>query len=221
MKMIDVNRRDLLRGTGLAAVSAFLPKNMGARVSGSGTAGHSANSGDADRIAIGKSTANVETKYGKVAGYMDRGVMVFKGVPYGASTAGAGRFKAPKPPKSWTGVRSSRHFGPEAPQAFRSIWENDEEGFLFEWDYGFQSEDCLLLNVWTQSTEGQGRPVMLYLHGGGYAVGSSSELKMFDGGAHIEAFSYCTRRCKEARGHAVWAVGTGLECGNLYFRKRR
>ena len=173
----ELTRRQLLRGSGLVAAGALahFPAQASAP-SGGARPGISAGN-----IAIGGETAIVETKYGKVAGYVDRGVMVFKGIPYGASTAGAGRFKAPQPPKPWVGVRSSRHFGPEAPQAYRSIWENDEEGFLFEWDYGFQSEDCLRLNIWTPSTEGKGRPVLVYLHGGGYAVGSSSELKMFDG----------------------------------------
>ena len=179
MKTLNINRRALLRGSGAIAAGAMLPMNAIAReVSREDRLESSAGGA---RIQIGKSTAIVETKYGKVGGYLDRGVMVFKGMPYGASTAGAGRFKAPKAPASWTGLRSSRHFGPEAPQAYRPIWENDEEGFLFEWDYGRQSEDCLRLNVWTPSSAGKGRPVLVYLHGGGYAVGSSSELKMFDG----------------------------------------
>lgn len=179
MKDSHVNRREILRGTGIMAAGALLPGSMFARDTAP-TMKHSGGAGK-DPIAIGKNTAIVETGCGKVAGYVDRGVLVFKGVPYGATTARAGRFKAPKAPQPWTGVRSSRHFGPEAPQAFRSIWENDEEGFLFQWDYGYQSEDCLRLNIWSPSTQGKGRPVMVYLHGGGYSVGSSSELKMFDG----------------------------------------
>ena len=181
MRNFNVNRRDILRGTGLIAAGALLPSNIPAHASTNGSGYPAPGAVTGDRIAIGKNIAIVETSYGKVGGYTERDVLVFKGIPYGASTAGAGRFKAPKPPKSWTGLRSSRHFGPEAPQAFRSIWDNDEEGFLFEWDYGYQSEDCLRLNVWTPATGGKARPVLLYLHGGGYSVGSSSELKMFDG----------------------------------------
>jgi para-nitrobenzyl esterase len=181
MKTFTMNRRDLLQGAGLIAAEAVLPSNLSA-----GTAMADASLSDPSRaignaIVAGKNTAIVETTYGKLAGYTDRGVFAFKGIPYGATTAGAGRFKAPTPPKSWTGVRSSRAFGPQAPQAYRSVWENDEEAFLFQWDYGYSSEDCLRLNVWTPSLEGKRRPVLLYLHGGGYTVGSSQELKMFDG----------------------------------------
>lgn len=179
MKTLKIDRRALLRSSGVIAASALLPMNAIAREVSRDDRLESSAGGA--RIQIGKNIAIVETNYGKVGGYLDRGVMVFKGMPYGASTAGAGRFKPPKAPASWTGLRSSRHFGPEAPQAYRPIWENDEEGFLFEWDYGRQSEDCLRLNVWTPSSAGKARPVLVYLHGGGYAVGSSSELKMFDG----------------------------------------
>ena len=180
MKNQEMSRRDLIRGSVVAA-GAFLPASVAAF--GAPSTAHYPEPAPTtgDRIVIGNGTAIVETTYGKVGGYVDRGVMTFKGIPYGASTAGSGRFLAPRPPQPWTGLRSSRHFGPESPQAYRSIWENDEEGFLFEWDYGRQSEDCLRLNIWTPSTEGSHRPVLLYLHGGGYSVGSSSELKMFDG----------------------------------------
>jgi len=181
MNNFTMSRREILRGTGLIAAGALLPSNISAGAASIESKYPVPASTAGNRIVTGKNTAIVETTYGKLAGYIDRGVLVFKGIPYGASTASAGRFKAPKPPSPWTGVRSCRAFGPESPQAYRSIWENDEEGFLFQWDFGYQSEDCLRLNVWTPATGGKGRPVLVYLHGGGYSVGSSQELKMFDG----------------------------------------
>jgi para-nitrobenzyl esterase len=134
-----------------------------------------------DTISSGVDQATVETTYGKVSGYRDRGVCAFKGIPYGRSTAGNARFKRPLPPEPWSGTRSSRAFGPQAPQATRSVWDNDEEGFLFQWDFGRNSEDCLRLNLWTPGLDNKKRPVMFWIHGGGFAVGSGNELRMFDG----------------------------------------
>ncbi len=70
--------------------------------------------------------------------------------------------------------RSHRH-GP------RTGWKNDEESFMFEWDDGQPSEDCLRVNVWTPGLDATKRPVMVWLHGGGFAAGSSQELKAYDG----------------------------------------
>ena len=135
----------------------------------------------ADTILAGAHETTVETTSGKISGFRDRGVSVFKGIPYGATTAGASRFKKPHAPEPWTGTRSCRAFGPQSPQAPRSIWDNDEEGFLFQWDFGRNSEDCLRLNLWTPALDGKKRPVMFWIHGGGFAVGSGNELRMFDG----------------------------------------
>jgi para-nitrobenzyl esterase len=126
--------------------------------------------------------AIVTTPSGKVAGYVRNQIFTFKGIPYGDTTEGANRFLPPSPPKPWTGIRSSRQFGHVAPQAARTGWANDEEAFVFSWDDGIQGEDCLRVNLWTPGiNDGKKRPVMVWLHGGGFAAGSGQELLSYDG----------------------------------------
>ena len=120
----------------------------------------------------------VQTVCGKVAGYIDDGIYTYKGIPY----AKAERFMAPQPADSWEGIRSSRAYGPTAPQEVRSGWSSDELGFSFAWNDGFPGEDCLRVNVWTPGiNDGKKRPVMVWLHGGGYSTGSGQELPSYDG----------------------------------------
>lgn len=120
----------------------------------------------------------VQTATGKVAGYIEQGIYTYKGIPY----AKAERFMAPQPADSWEGVRSSRAYGPTAPQEVRKGWTSDELGFSFAWNDGFPGEDCLRANVWTPGiNDGKKRPVMVWLHGGGYSTGSGQELPSYDG----------------------------------------
>jgi para-nitrobenzyl esterase len=129
---------------------------------------------DGDAVAI--------TRSGRVAGYIRKGVFTFKGIPYAENSAGPNRFMPPVKAKSWEGVRSSRQYGYVAPQGPRAGWANDEEAFMFNWDDGVQSEDCLRVNVWTPAVgDGKKRPVMVWLHGGGYTAGSGQELRSYDG----------------------------------------
>ncbi len=121
--------------------------------------------------------ALVQTEQGLVAGYVDNGISIFKGIPY----AKAERFQAPVEPDSWEGIRPSRAYGPQSPQGKRTGWYSDEQAFSFSWDDGFQNEDCLRANIWTPGLDGKKRPVMVWLHGGGYAAGSGQELPGYDG----------------------------------------
>lgn len=120
----------------------------------------------------------VQTVSGKVAGYIDNGIFTYKGIPY----AKAERFMPPVPADSWDGIRSSRAYGPTAPQGKRTGWYSDEQAFAFSWDDGFADEDCLRVNIWTPGiNDNKKRPVMVWLHGGGYSSGSGQELPSYDG----------------------------------------
>lgn len=122
------------------------------------------------------------TRSGQVAGYVSSDILTFKGIPYGDTTAGEHRFMPPRPAPAWEGVRSCRHYGPVAPQDKGTGRFNDEEAFIFQWNDSVESEDCLRLNIWTPGTDREaGRAVMVWLHGGGYAAGSSQDLPAFDG----------------------------------------
>ena len=94
---------------------------------------------------------------------------MFKGIPYGASTSGKNRFMLPGKPVAWTGVRDTRAFGPTAPQTA------DNSGTTAAGSPSQQSEDCLVLNIFTPGlNDGRKRPVMVWLHGGGFSSGSGS-----------------------------------------------
>jgi para-nitrobenzyl esterase len=125
--------------------------------------------------------AIVETTAGKVRGYTRNGIYTFKGIPYAASTAGKARFLPPAKPTAWTGVRSSMQYGYVCPQGPRGGWANDEEAWMFSWDDGIPNEDCLRVNIWTPANDDKKRPVMVWLHGGGFQAGSGQELKSYDG----------------------------------------
>ena len=124
-------------------------------------------------------TAVATTQYGKVRGYVAGDVITFKGVPYGQTTAGENRWLPAKPPTPWDGEYPALTYGANCPQNLHD-WTSQEQVFLQDWDDGWQSEDMLKLNIWTSSLTGK-RPVMFYIHGGGYSFGSSYELPSHDG----------------------------------------
>ena len=129
-------------------------------------------------VIVNSTDALVETTYGTLCGYIEDGIYTFKGIQY----AKAERFMPPQDPDSWEGVQTALYYGHQCYQSPRMTWEDDCEAFLYQWDDGTQSDDCLYLNVWTKGiNDGAKRPVMVWLHGGGFAMGASSELPFYDG----------------------------------------
>jgi len=119
----------------------------------------------------------VETTAGKIRGFTNDKVYGFRGVPYGASTAGAARFMPPAKPKPWAGVKECVQFGGRSPQVMPGI---EPPEVLATDPKEALSEDCLVLNVWSQSLGPGKRPVMVWLHGGGF-VGGSASFSIYDG----------------------------------------
>ena len=124
-------------------------------------------------------SAIANTQYGKVRGFVAGGIITFKGIPYGQTTVGENRWLPAKPPTPWKDEYLALIYGANCPQTLHD-WTSQEQVFLQDWDDGWQSEDMLKLNIWTTSLTGK-RPVMFYIHGGGFSFGSSYELPSHDG----------------------------------------
>ena len=180
-------------GSGLAAPADILNKLISR--STTSQASHSQPSavfcGRGKVIASDAATV-VETSSGKVRGFERNGVYVFKGVPYGASTSGDLRFMPPEKPEPWTGVRSVLSYGRICPQQDsahfnmdgKNLASGDEDAFLLHRGSAVRvpGEDCLRVNVWTPEINGSHkRPVMVYMHGGGFSGGSGHDLLSYEG----------------------------------------
>src|SRR5467141_2113584 len=133
-----------------------------------------------------------ETTAGKIRGFRRNGVYVFKGVPYGASTAGARRFMPPVKPEPWTGIRNALQYGRICPYLDsahfdtngKNLANSDEDQFVLHRGAAatVPGEDCLRVNVWTpEINASHKRPVMVYMHGGGFTAGSGHDLLAYDG----------------------------------------
>ncbi len=121
----------------------------------------------------------VETNSGKIRGVIIDKVYAFKGVPYGASTAGAGRFMPPVKPQPWTDIKDATQIGHRSPQQHGILEPLPEVGATDRQNP--MGEDCLVVNVWSNGLKGSHkRPVMVWLHGGGFASGSG-DYSMYDG----------------------------------------
>ena len=117
---------------------------------------------------------SVETRHGRLEGFAESGLEVFLGIPYAAPPVGRRRFRPPEAPEPWAGVREAKRFGFSAPQAAMDLGT-----MMPGFDVGPQHEDCLYLNVYAPASDGAKRPVMVWIHGGAFSLGSASQ-KMYD-----------------------------------------
>lgn len=138
--------------------------------------------GDDQILFVGDDIAIAETVYGKVQGIKLRDIYQFRGIPYGADTGGKNRFMPPQKPDAWTDIRPAVWWGNSAPQIMDNRYGNQWASFADHWNYDDVSEDCLKLNVWTPAiADGGKRPVMVWLHGGGYTNGNGIEQEGYKG----------------------------------------
>ncbi len=123
-------------------------------------------------------TAEIAT--GKIQGTTDKGIHAFKGIPYGGPTDGENRFMLPTPPVPWTGIKDATRYG-------QACWQPPDVTPMAYYllggvGIGEMGEDCLKLNVWTPGlNDGAKRPVMVWLHGGGFFSGSGDHIPYYEG----------------------------------------
>lgn len=137
---------------------------------------------DGPVLLIGDSIAIANTAYGKVKGYIMNDTYTFLGIPYGASTEGKNRFIPAQEPEAWEGIKPTVYYGNTAPQRIYGRGSDDYQMFVDHWNYDEISENCLSLNVWTQGIgDGAKRPVLVWLHGGGFSNGNNMEQDGYHG----------------------------------------
>ena len=173
------NRRNFIQKLGLGTAAMGIGSQAMAGPESSNSIAQ--DKGDGPILQIGENIAVAETSYGKVRGFVLRGITTFLGIPYGADTSGINRFMPPQKPAAWTDVYPAVWWGNTAPQNMERRYGNAYASFVDHWNYDDVSEDCLRLNVWTPSLDSKKRPVMVWLHGGGYANGNAIEQDGYNG----------------------------------------
>jgi len=168
------NRRNFIQSLGLGAATLSVgssPLN----------ASPAAGSTDDQILFVGDNIAVANTEYGKVRGFVLRGINQFLGIPYGADTSGKNRFMPPVKPAAWKEIKPCVWWGNTAPQIMEKRYANAYASFVDHWNYDDVSEDCLKLNVWTPALDSGKRPVVVWLHGGGFTNGNAIEQDGYHG----------------------------------------
>jgi para-nitrobenzyl esterase len=149
--MLRLDRRRFLVQSALAGAAVLVPRRHG--------------------WAVGPSDPEVDTVSGTIRGTCVDRIYAFKGIPYGASTAGANRFMPPQKPAPWGGVREAVNWAGHAPQAFAGRRRPEVAALSGTPDKVPVGEDCPTVNLWTPGLDTAKRPVMVWFHGGGFPTG--------------------------------------------------
>jgi para-nitrobenzyl esterase len=172
------DRREFFQTLGLGAVGLA----AGAAALSSSSCNRQTAGEDGPVLQIGENIARVDTTNGPVKGYILRGIHYYLGIPYGADTSGPNRFMPPQKPKPWKDVYPAVWWGNSAPQNMANRYANKYGAFRDHWNYDDVSEDCLRINVFTPGVnDGQKRPVLFWIHGGGFTSGNSIEHDGYNG----------------------------------------
>lgn len=118
-------------------------------------------------------TEPLTIKSGQIIGYNNnQGVNVYRGIPYAKAPTGELRFSRPQPLEKYDGVKECIHWGDSAIQNDTGPYQQYTEEFIFS--NKNTSENCLTLNVWSNDSENVSKPVVVYVHGGGFTTGASN-----------------------------------------------
>ncbi len=179
---MKINRRSFLRRIGSFAAGLGFAPALSPVLRASAASGTARDSDDGPVLLIGDAIAVADTKYGKVRGFVLNGITAFRGIPYGADTSGANRFMPPREPAPWPEIKPAIWWGNSAPQDMANRFADQYQSFIDHWNYDELSEDCLRINVWTPAiNDAQRRPVIVWLHGGGFFSGNGIEQDGYNG----------------------------------------
>lgn len=175
------NRRRFIQNIGVGAAGITLGSTA---ISLASCASATTKKEDADGqvLFIGDDIAVADTQYGKVKGYVLRGINYFLGIPYGADTSGVNRFMPPQKPAPWADIFPAVWWGNSSPQEMNNRYSNKYGSFRDHWNYDDVSEDCLRLNVFTPGyNDGKERAVLVWIHGGSFTNGNGNEQDGYNG----------------------------------------
>jgi len=172
------NRREFFKKVGVGTASI----GLGSTIPFTSQAASASKSAASDQfLQIGDDIAIANTNSGKIRGFILNDIHTFLGIPYGADTAGKNRFMPPQKPTPWNEVKPTIWWGNTAPQIMDNRYANVDYSFADHWNYDDLSEDCLKLNLWTPALDDKKRPVLVWLHGGGFTNGNGIEQDGYHG----------------------------------------